>query len=132
MNEIIVTTVDSLLTDTSVKWTPRVGPCLSLLLLFDSLQDGHLSKMDTQCRSQRCPSQRELTVYYTSTLFPRFFLRRQVGEKRGNKVQGLFTQRNEDPSNRKIVEGDTIFCCVYMQTFWLVWLPSREGIKHGG
>ena len=24
-------------TDTSVKWTPRVGPCLSLLPLFDSL-----------------------------------------------------------------------------------------------
>ena len=34
-------------TDTSVKRTLRVGPCLSLLLLFDSLQDGHLSKMDT-------------------------------------------------------------------------------------
>ena len=33
--------------DTSVKRTPRVGPCLSLQLLFDSLQDGHLSKMDT-------------------------------------------------------------------------------------
>ena len=24
-------------TDTSLKWTPRVGPCLSLLPLFDSL-----------------------------------------------------------------------------------------------
>ena len=34
-------------TDTSVKRTPKVGPCLSLLLLFDSLEDGHLSKMDT-------------------------------------------------------------------------------------
>ena len=33
--------------DTSVKQTLRVGPCLSLLLLFDSLYDGHLSKMDT-------------------------------------------------------------------------------------
>ena len=33
--------------DTSVKWTPRVGPCLSLLPLFDSLQNGHLCKMDT-------------------------------------------------------------------------------------
>ena len=31
------TTVDSLLTDTSVKRTLRVGPCLSLLPLFDSL-----------------------------------------------------------------------------------------------
>ena len=29
-------TVDSLLMDTSAKWTPRVGPCLSLLPLFDS------------------------------------------------------------------------------------------------
>ena len=33
--------------DTSVKQTLRVGPCLSLFLLFDSLYDGHLSKMDT-------------------------------------------------------------------------------------
>ena len=32
-----VGTVDSLLTDTSVKRTLRVGPCLSLLLSFDSL-----------------------------------------------------------------------------------------------
>ena len=40
-------------TDTSLKRTPKVGPCLSLLLLFDSLQDGHLSKTDTYCRSQK-------------------------------------------------------------------------------
>ena len=40
-------TVDSLLTDTSVKRTPRIGPCLSLHPLFDPLQDGHLSKTDT-------------------------------------------------------------------------------------
>ena len=33
--------------DTSVKWTLRVGPCLSLLLLLDSLQDRHLFKTDT-------------------------------------------------------------------------------------
>ena len=45
-------------TDTSLKRTPRVGPCLSLLPLFDSLQDGHLPKTDTYCRSQRGPSQR--------------------------------------------------------------------------
>ena len=31
-------------TNTSVKWTPRVSPSLSLPLLVDSLQDGHLSK----------------------------------------------------------------------------------------
>ena len=30
-------TVDSFLTDASIRQTPRVGPCLSLLLLFDSL-----------------------------------------------------------------------------------------------
>ena len=41
------TTVDSLLMDTSVKQTVRVGPCLSLLPLFDSLEDGHLSETDT-------------------------------------------------------------------------------------
>ena len=40
-------TVDSLLTDTSVKRTPKIGPCLSLHPLFDPLQDGHLSKTDT-------------------------------------------------------------------------------------
>ena len=33
--------------DTSVKWTPRVGPFFSLLPLIDSLQNGHLCKMDT-------------------------------------------------------------------------------------
>ena len=27
--------------DTSVKWTSRDGPCVSLLPLFDSLQEGH-------------------------------------------------------------------------------------------
>ena len=31
-------------TDTSVKRTPRVGPCLCLLPLFDSLQVGHLGR----------------------------------------------------------------------------------------
>ena len=30
-------------TDTSVRWTPRVSTSLSLFLLVDSLQDGHLS-----------------------------------------------------------------------------------------
>ena len=34
-------------TDTSVKRTLRVGPCLSLLPLFDSLEDGHFSKTDS-------------------------------------------------------------------------------------
>ena len=43
-------------TDISVKRTPRVGPCLSFLPLFDSLRDGHFSKTESQCRSQRCPS----------------------------------------------------------------------------
>ena len=38
-------TVNSLLTDTSLKRTPRIGPFLSLLL-FDSLQNGLLSKTD--------------------------------------------------------------------------------------
>ena len=40
------------ITDTSIRRTPRVGPCLSLLPLFDSLSDGHLSK-----------TQQELIVY---------------------------------------------------------------------
>ena len=36
-NYISFVTVDCLLTDISIGWTPRVGPCLSLILLFDSL-----------------------------------------------------------------------------------------------
>ena len=36
---IILYTVDSLLTDTAVRWTPSVGPCLSLLPLFEFLYD---------------------------------------------------------------------------------------------
>ena len=55
-------TVDSLLTGVSVKRTARVGPCLSLLPLFDSQKDGDCSKTDTSCRSQRCLSHRELTA----------------------------------------------------------------------
>ena len=34
---LVMSTVDSLFTDTSIRRTPRVGPCLSLLPLFDSL-----------------------------------------------------------------------------------------------
>ena len=50
-------TVNPFLTDTSsIKGTPRVGPRLSLPPLFNSLSDGHLSKTDTKCPSQRCPS----------------------------------------------------------------------------
>ena len=37
-----VNTVNSLLVDTSVKWTSGDGPCVSLLPLFDSLQEGRL------------------------------------------------------------------------------------------
>ena len=33
-------------TDTLLKWTARVGPCLSLVPLVDSLKDGHLTKTD--------------------------------------------------------------------------------------
>ena len=40
--EAIGKTVDSLLTDTSTRRTPRVGPCLRLVPLFYSLQDGHV------------------------------------------------------------------------------------------
>ena len=51
--------------DTSVKRTLRVGACLSLLPLLT------LHKTDTSLRwSQRCPSERELTVLI---LFVDFF-----------------------------------------------------------
>ena len=55
--------------DTSVKQTLRDGPSLSLLPLFDSLSDGHLSKTDTYSRSPRCPSQKELTVHAVKPCF---------------------------------------------------------------
>ena len=40
---------------------------------------------------------------------------------------GLFTWREEDPSTRKILEGETTFRLVYMQKFQSGWLPSGEG-----
>ena len=49
-----IITVSTLLMDTFVKLTPRVGPCLYLLPLLDSVQDRHLGKMATCCLSQRC------------------------------------------------------------------------------
>ena len=42
-------TVDSLLADNTVKQTPRVGPCLSLLPLFDSLCKMDISQRRTLC-----------------------------------------------------------------------------------
>jgi len=33
------------------------------------------------------------------------------------KSKGLFTWREEDPSTRKILEGETTFRLVYMQKF---------------
>ena len=46
-NPMITLNRDLFKMDTSVKWTPRVGPFFSLLPLIDSLQNGHLCKMDT-------------------------------------------------------------------------------------
>ena len=56
-------------TDSLLKRTLGVGPCLSLLLLVDSIYDKHVSKMDTWCGPQRCPSSRELTVYVRSQIW---------------------------------------------------------------
>ena len=44
-------------TDSELQSTVLLKKCYSRLSL-----NGHLYKTDTQCRSQRCPSQRELTV----------------------------------------------------------------------
>ena len=53
----IGTTVDFLVTDTSIKRTPKAGPCLYFLYLT-------LYKTDISLRrSQRCPSLRELNLY---------------------------------------------------------------------
>lgn len=40
VNSLLMDTSDYKM-DTSVQWTPTVGPCLSLLPLFDSLLGGH-------------------------------------------------------------------------------------------
>ena len=47
--------------DTSVKWTPRVGPFFSLLPLIDSLQNGHLELVPAFLYSLY------LTLYKTDT-----------------------------------------------------------------
>ena len=44
--EIILNTVNSLLTDTSLKRTRGVGPCHTSVIYFISLQGGHLSKSE--------------------------------------------------------------------------------------
>ena len=47
-------------------------------------------------------------------------------------IKGLnFTWREEDPTTRKILEGGSTFCWVYMQKFWSVWCSNGEGIKDG-
>ena len=39
----------------------------------------------------------------------------------------MFTWREEDPSTRKILEGETTL--IYMQKFRSEWLPKGEGKK---
>ena len=48
--------------------------------------------------------------------------------------QGLFTQREEDPSTRKILEGGNNFLQCYMQKFQSTWCPSEveKGLKMEG
>ena len=48
--------------DTSLKWTRGVGPCSTSVIYFISLQDRHLSKVDSRSWSRVCPPERELTV----------------------------------------------------------------------
>ena len=43
------------------------------------------------------------------------------------RAKGLFTWREEDPSTRKILGGETTFRLVYIQKFQSGWLPSGEG-----
>ena len=43
-------------------------------------------------------------------------------EGRVKRYKGLFTWTEEDPSTRKILEGETTFRLVYMQKFWSGWL----------
>ena len=52
---VISYTVNSLLTDTSLKQTRGVGLCPTSVIYFISLQGIHLSKMDSQSWSRACP-----------------------------------------------------------------------------
>ena len=71
----IGTTVDFLVTDTSIKRTPRAGPCLYFLYLT-------LCKTDISLRrSQRCPSLRELNLYIIKTTSNILFEENRVHEK---------------------------------------------------
>ena len=42
-------------------------------------------------------------------------------------TKGLFAWREEDPGTRKILEGGITLRWIYMQKFWPVSCPSREG-----
>ena len=53
---------------------------------------------------------------------PNHVLKQAVACVFKNKTWGLFTWREEDPSTRKILEGETNFRLVYMQKFRSGWL----------
>ena len=55
-------------TDTLMKQTPRVDPCLSLLPLFHSLYDEHHCYVDPLCQLQRCLSKERVNCIIISYL----------------------------------------------------------------
>ena len=54
-NELLNITVNTLLTDTSLKRTHGVGPCCTSVIYFISLPGGHVSKADSRSWSRACP-----------------------------------------------------------------------------
>ena len=52
---------------------------------------------------------------------------RGPGDEGEEDSKGLFTWREEDPSTRKILEGETAFHLVYMQKIRSEWQARGEG-----
>ena len=51
-----------------------------------------------------------------------------------DKHEGAVLKREEDPSIRKILEGETTLCWVYMQKFQSMWLkeePQKQKLQFG-
>ena len=99
----IGTTVDSLVTDTSVKRTPRADPCLYFLYLT-------LYKTDISLRrSQRCPSLRELNLYIIKNYLEHSLLREQSPWKAQCSIDKIVIQVLQERTNNCVIHtaGET-------------------------
>ena len=101
--------------------TGRAVPSARLLDLDSKLYPSNM----------QCMLNKDLTQFMPSLSRERQN-RAQNSETPNSSLKWLITWREESPSTRKILEGGTTFPWVYLQKFWSVWLPIREGIKDAG